>query len=89
MRKAIVYVTVIADRVIEKYGSTEEDETWIWKSGIMGRMPSLLRPQQPKILHIGATYFQCTLLLTEKHVGIRFHYGRPAVPLTNEGQPIH
>jgi hypothetical protein len=89
MRKAIVYATVLADRIIEKYGSTEMDETWVWMSGIVGRMPSALRPQAPKMLHVGATYFQCTLLMTEKHVGLRLHYGRPAVPHTAEGQPIH
>lgn len=89
MRKAIVYATVLADRIIEKYGSTEVDATWVWSSSIMGHMPAMVRPRGPKMLHVGAVFFQCTVLMTPKHVGLRVHYGRPPVPQTLEGQPIH
>jgi hypothetical protein len=89
MQKALVYATVLADRVLEKYASPDVDETWVWKSAVIGKIPAVLRPQETKMLHLGATFFQCTFLMTTQHVGFRMHYGRPPVPHTSDGQPIH
>jgi hypothetical protein len=86
--KALIYATVIADRLVEKHGPQDDgktiEHTFEWPTF----WPRRLRPAEGKFYQTATEHIEVRIIATPDYCYVRLTYG-DRIWRTDEGDPIH